>query len=85
MRELAAKEDEESPRNLHTLKTRQVGFGKQKCRFDKFGKAKKSLLKKCNSVDDEWFRKSNKALDCVYLCRFSFGNKGKSPWKFQIM
>ena len=28
MRELVAKEDEESPRNLHTLKSRQVGFGK---------------------------------------------------------
>ena len=41
MRELAAKGDEEdSPRNLHILKTRQVGFGK-KCRFDKFGRAKK--------------------------------------------
>ena len=28
MRELAAKEDEESPRSLHKLKTRQVGLEK---------------------------------------------------------
>ena len=27
----------------------------------------KSGVKKCNSVDDVWFKKSNKARDCVYL------------------